>query len=33
MEELRIDFLAWLCLTNALKLSESKYQAGVGVII
>jgi len=31
MEGFRIDlktFWAWLCLTNTLKLSESKYQAG-----
>ena len=34
MEGFRIrHFWAWLCLTNALKLSESKYQAGFGVII
>ena len=36
MEGFRIDlktFWAWLCLTNAPKLSESKYQAGFGVII
>ena len=26
-------FLAWLCLTNALKMSKTKYQAGFGVII
>jgi len=26
-------FWAWLCLTNAPKLSESKYQASFGVII
>jgi len=36
MEGFRIDlktFWAWLCLTNAPELSESKYQAGFGVII
>ena len=36
MEGFRIDlktFWAWLSLTNAPKLSESKYQAGFGVII
>ena len=36
MEGFRIDlktFWAWLCLTNALKLSESKYKAGLGMII
>ena len=36
MEGFRIDlktFWAWLCLTNAPKVSESKYQAGFGVII
>ena len=26
-------FWAWLCVTNARKLAESKYQAGFGVII
>ena len=26
-------FWAWLCLTDTLKLSESKYQAGFGVIM
>ena len=36
MEGFRIDlktFWAWLCLTNAPKLSESKHQADFGVII
>ena len=36
VEGFRIDlktFWAWLCLTNAPKLSESKNQAGFGVII
>ena len=36
MEEFRIDlktFLVQLSLTNAPKVSESKYQAGFGVII
>ena len=34
MEGFRIDlktFLAWLCLTSTLKLSENKYQACFGV--
>ena len=33
MEGFRIDLKAWLCLTNTLKLSEGRYQAGFGVII
>ena len=36
MDGFRIDlrhFWAWLCLTNTPKLSESKYQAGFGVMI
>jgi len=36
MEGFRIylkTFWAWLCLTNAPKLLESKYQTGFGVII
>jgi len=36
MEGFRIDlktFWAWICLTNALKLSESKYKAGLRMII
>ena len=36
MEGFRIDlktFLGWLSLTNTPKVSESKYQAGFGVII
>ena len=36
MEGFRIDlktFWALLCLTNTPKLSESKYQAGFGMII
>jgi len=36
MQRFRVDlktFLAWLCLTNTPKLSESKYQADFGEII
>ena len=36
MQRTRVDmktFWAWLCLTNTLKLSESKYQADFGEII
>ena len=33
MQWFRVDFWAWLCLTNTPKLSESKYQAGFGMII
>ena len=36
MEGFRIDlktFWAWLCLTNTLKVLESKYQTGFGMII
>ena len=33
MEMFRIHFWTWPCLTNAPKLSESKYQAGFGAII
>ena len=36
MERFRIDlktFWTWLCLINAPKVSESKYQTGFGVII
>ena len=33
MEGFRIDLRAWLSLTNAPKVSESKYQAGFWVII
>ena len=36
MQQFRVDLRylwAWLCLTNTLKLSESKYQAGFGEII
>ena len=35
MEGFRIDpktFLAWLCQTNTIQLSEYKYQASFGVI-
>ena len=33
IEGLRIDLKTFLGLTNALKLSESKYQGGFGMII
>ena len=33
MEGFRRHFWAWLRLTNTPKVSESKYQAGFGVII
>ena len=31
--DLKTTYNAWLCLTNTPKVSESKYQAGFGVII
>ena len=30
MQRFRVDFWAWLCLTNAAMLSQSKYLDGCG---